>query len=61
MMSAHLGVASLAKIAAPLVSGYVLALSSSLSICVSCVIFFVAFALAPLVFKQEAQQGEGLS
>lgn len=56
MMSAHLGVASSAKILAPLVSGLVVSVSTSLAISISCVVFLVAFALSPYLLRQPAPE-----
>lgn len=56
MMSAHLGVASFAKISAPLVSGWLLAVNPSLSISLSSAIFLGSFALVPFLFQEKSQE-----
>jgi DHA1 family tetracycline resistance protein-like MFS transporter len=51
MMSTHLGVVSLAKIVAPIFSGWVMASSSSLSLVLSAVLMLVSLVMLPFLFR----------
>jgi MFS family permease len=55
MMSAHLGIVSLAKILAPALSGLVMSYSPGLSLVFSSCVLFSAALMLPLLFKEKTE------
>jgi MFS family permease len=56
MMSAHLGIVSLAKIMAPAISGLIMTLSPKISLMTGASVILTAFLMLPLLFRKQASQ-----